>query len=63
MYKRKNFYLFFLISLVFVFKSSYADNHNIYEIIDLIQKDIKTLERAVYSENKSNEIDNQNVNS
>ena len=28
---------------------SYADNHNIYEILDQIQKDIKTLEKAVYS--------------
>ncbi len=28
---------------------SFADNHNIYEIIDQLQKDIKTLEKAVYS--------------
>ena len=28
---------------------SFADNHNIYEILELIQKDIKTLEKAVYS--------------
>ena len=28
---------------------SFADNHNIYEKIELIQKDIKTLEKAVYS--------------
>ena len=28
---------------------SYADNHNIYEILDQLQKDIKTLEKAVYS--------------
>ena len=28
---------------------SYADNHNIYEIFDQLQKDIKTLEKAVYS--------------
>ena len=27
-----------------------ADSHNIYEIINLIQKDLKTLERAVYSD-------------
>ena len=26
-----------------------ADNHNIYETIEIIQKDIKTLEKAVYS--------------
>ena len=28
---------------------SYADNHNIYEILDQLQKDINTLEKAVYS--------------
>ena len=28
---------------------SLADNHNIYETLELIQKDIKTLEKAVYS--------------
>ena len=28
---------------------AYSDNHNIYEILDLIKKDLKTLERAVYS--------------
>ena len=29
---------------------SFADNHNIIEILELIQKDLRTLERAVYSE-------------
>ena len=35
-----------------------ADNHNIYETIEQLQKDIKTLERAVYSgsPNFNNEI-------
>ena len=46
--------------------NSFADNHNIYEILDQLQKDIKTLEKAVYSgsvelENKS--IDNSNISS
>ena len=48
----KNFILiklFFLISL-FVNQISFADNHDINEILKLIQKDIKTLEKAVYSE-------------
>ena len=40
----------FLINLFFV-QPLLADNHNIYEIIDQLQKDIKTLEKAVYSEN------------
>ena len=40
--------LFFLINLL-ISQSTFADNHNIYEILELIQKDIKTLEKAVYS--------------
>ena len=41
-----------------------ADNHNIIEILEIIQKDIKTLERAVYSETeKSNTNDDFNSNS
>ena len=28
---------------------SFADNHNIYETLEIIKNDIKTLERAVYS--------------
>ncbi len=40
------------------------DNHNLNEIIKLMQKDLKTLERAVYSENFSlNEESNDNSNS
>jgi tol-pal system protein YbgF len=33
-----------------LFNFSYADNHNIYETLEIIKKDLKTLERAVYSE-------------
>ena len=40
--------LLFLLSLVLV-SSSYADNHNIYETLENIKNDLKTLERAVYS--------------
>ena len=38
-----------------------ADNHNIYETLELIQKDIKTLEKAVYS--GSVQSTNVNLNS
>ncbi|WP_440919304.1 tol-pal system protein YbgF [Candidatus Pelagibacter sp.] len=43
--------LFKLIIIINFFFSgiAYPDNHNIYEILDLIKKDLKTLERAVYS--------------
>ncbi|WP_440935776.1 tol-pal system protein YbgF [Candidatus Pelagibacter sp.] len=39
----------FCFSNFFLITYSYADNHNIYEILDQLQKDIKTLEKAVYS--------------
>ena len=40
--------LLFLFSLSLI-NFSYADNHNIYETLENIQNDLKTLERAVYS--------------
>ena len=35
---------------ILLFNISYADNHNIYETLEIIKNDLKTLERAVYSE-------------
>ena len=32
-----------------IYQNTFADNHNISEILELIQKDIKTLEKAIYS--------------
>ena len=40
--------LFFLFNIL-INHNAFADNHNIYETLELIQKDIKTLEKAVYS--------------
>ena len=41
---------FKIIALIILFSSvSHADNHNLYETLELIQKDLKTLEKAVYS--------------
>ena len=49
---------FFLIfNLLFLNTFLFADNHNIYEILDQIQKDIKTLEKAVYSESSGAGVD------
>ncbi len=54
MLKLKHYFFIFLTLLVISFPIKlYADSHNLNEIIKLIQKDIKTLERAVYSENFS----------
>ena len=40
----------FILLLCFIFQNlSYADNHNINEILEKIQNDIQTLEKAVYS--------------
>ncbi len=51
MIKFKNFILikFFLI-FTLIYSSTFADSHNIYDVLDLIKKDLKTLEKAVYSE-------------
>ena len=40
---------FFLIINLSVCSLSFADNHNIYETLETIQNDMKTLEKAVYS--------------
>ena len=49
---------FKIIKLIFIFilihTVSVADNHNVFEILELLQKDLKTLERAVYSETNNN---------
>ena len=46
------------LTFIFIFISNIllADNHNLNEVLELIQKDLKTLEKAVYSE--STNIDN-----
>jgi tol-pal system protein YbgF len=46
------------------FNISYADNHNIYETLEIIKNDLKTLERAVYSgsiEIKTTVEENSNI--
>ena len=52
--------IFIFIINFFLTFNSFADNHNIYEILDQLQKDIKTLEKAVYS--GSVELDNKSIN-
>tara|TARA_B100000900_G_scaffold415312_1_gene444743 strand:- start:961 stop:1875 length:915 start_codon:yes stop_codon:yes gene_type:complete len=39
----------------------YADNHNIYETLEIIKKDLKTLEKAVYSGTINLETSNENL--
>ena len=56
--------IYILIFTLISFSTSYSDSHNISEILKLIQEDIKTLEKAVYSESfDENEISTgQNIN-
>ncbi len=56
-----------LVASFFLVTHSYSDNHNIYDIIEELQKDIKTLEKAVYSgtlelNNNSNSSSNYMMN-
>ena len=55
-----------VLKIIFVFNffitsNSFADNHNIYETLEIIKNDLKTLERAVYS--GSIEIENTSISS
>ncbi len=67
---KKQIFAQFLLLIYFLnffsFSYSYADSHNLKEILELIQKDIKTLEKAVYADslNKPTDLgtsDNQNI--
>ena len=52
----------FLLVIYFLAHSySFADNHNISELIESLQKDIKTLEKAVYS--NTNQLNTETNNS
>ena len=56
MIKKIKFLLFSKIfCLFFLITSSIADSHNISELLEDLQKDIKTLEKAVYANSSSNE--------
>jgi len=51
---------FLLINFLFCYPAL-ADNHNIYDTLELLKNDLKTLEKAVYS--NSSEFSNMNSNS
>ena len=56
----KKIIVIFNLSIYFFFYTffyAFADNHNIYETLETIQKDLKTLEKAVYS--TSSQTNNQ----
>ena len=53
--KFKYLFLSKIFCLFFLITSSIADSHNISELLEDLQKDIKTLEKAVYANSSSNE--------
>ena len=64
MIKFKNFIVInlFLI-IILVSTKSFSENHNVLEVLELIQKDLKTLEKAVYSgslDDNSNNLGSEN---
>ena len=58
-YLLKFFVFSFLLNLSFT--NTYSDNHNVLQILEALQQDIKTLERAVYSDSfeKKNNSDSE----
>ena len=52
----------FLLNIFFT-NISFADNHDIYEIIEIIKKDLKTLEKAVYSGTIEFQTSSNNISS
>ena len=57
---KKLFQLKLIFILIFISNIVLADNHNLNEVLDLIQKDLKTLEKAVYSGSaNNNNLNNQ----
>ena len=47
--------IFLIIFNLSFLQNSFSDNHNIYETLEIIKNDLKTLERAVYSGSRSEE--------
>ena len=51
--KRSFLLIFGILFFIFLPKHSYSETQNVYELLELIQKDLRTLEKAVYSDNFS----------
>ena len=64
MIKFKNFIVInlFLI-IILVSTKSFSENHDVLEILELIQKDLKTLEKAVYSGSLNDDLNNSTSSS
>ena len=63
MHSAKNYiYLSFITFSLFFSSFAKSDNHNLYEVLELIKKDLKTLEKAVYSGSITTLNSNNNFN-
>ena len=49
-----------LLFIFFSYQTSFADNHNISEILEQLKQDVKTLEKAVYSGSMQNNVESVN---
>jgi len=58
-FRRANLFVFLLFLLLFSQKS-FSEDQNVIEILEIIQKDLKTLEKAVYSDSSSTILNNTN---
>ena len=59
-FRRANLFVFLLFLLLFSQKS-FSEDQNVIEILEIIQKDLKTLEKAVYSDSSSAILNNTDV--
>ena len=59
---KKSLFKLFIVALFYTlnFSSVYSDNHNVLQILEALQQDIKTLERAVYSDSFQKSTNNDN---
>ena len=54
-FKKKIVTALFLFFLLFFTQNTYSEDQNVFEILEIIQKDLKTLEKAVYSQDVKSE--------
>ena len=59
---KKFLFKLFILALFYILNFSivYSDNHNVFQILEALQQDIKTLERAVYSDSFQKSTNNDN---
>ena len=64
MIKFKNFIVINLFLIIILTSTkSFSENHNLLEVLELIQKDLKTLEKAVYSGSLNDDFNNSTSSS